>query len=236
MTTATFSLQQHGIDVEDVIRNPSVSFLYEAALRNEEGSAISATGALIAMSGEKTGRSPADKRIVDEPGSTDDVWWGPVNFKLDQHVFEINRERAIDYLNTRKRLYCIDAFAGWDPKYQIKVRIVCARAYHALFMHNMLIRPTEEELDDYGRSRAAVVAGKLGRARPRSACFSDTDDLTTLRHASAAPAQASRTSPSTTPGPSRAAGRRTRGPAARPSASTSRRARWSSSGRSTPAR
>lgn len=150
MTTATFSLQQHGIDVEDVIRNPSVSFLYEAALRNEEGSAISATGALIAMSGEKTGRSPADKRIVDEPGSTDDVWWGPVNFKLDQHVFEINRERAIDYLNTRKRLYCIDAFAGWDPKYQIKVRIVCARAYHALFMHNMLIRPTPEQLESFG--------------------------------------------------------------------------------------
>jgi phosphoenolpyruvate carboxykinase (ATP) len=32
----------------------------------------------------------------------------------------------------------------------MKVRVVCARAYHALFMHNMLIRPTPAELEDYG--------------------------------------------------------------------------------------
>ena len=56
----------------------------------------------------------------------------------------INRERAIDYLNTRERLYVVDGFAGWDPKYQLKIRVICARAYHALFMHNMLIRPTAE--------------------------------------------------------------------------------------------
>ena len=63
----------------------------------------------------------------------------------------VNRERAIDYLNTRDRLYVFDGFAGWDPKYRIKVRIVCARAYHALFMRNMLIRPTEAELADFGQ-------------------------------------------------------------------------------------
>ena len=56
--------------------------------------------------------------------------------------FDINRERAIDYLNTRDRLYCVDGFAGWDPNYRLKVRVICARPYHALFMHNMLIRPT----------------------------------------------------------------------------------------------
>ena len=111
--TQPFSLKQHGIDVENVIRNPAVPSLYEAALKYEEGSAITSTGALVAMSGEKTGRSPADKRVVDEPSTSDDIWWGPVNMKLGQHVFDINRERAIDYLNTRKRLYCIDAFAGW---------------------------------------------------------------------------------------------------------------------------
>ena len=74
--THSFSLEQHGITVEDVHRNPSVAELYEAALRYEEGSAISSTGALIALSGEKMGRSPQDKRIVDEPSSRDDVWWG----------------------------------------------------------------------------------------------------------------------------------------------------------------
>ncbi len=147
---STFSLAKQGISVTDVHRNASPAFLYEAALRFEKGSAISSTGSLIAFSGKKTGRSPTDKRVVDEPEVRDDVWWGNVNIKLDPQSFVINRERAIDYLNTRDRLYVVDGFAGWDPKYQIKVRIVCARAYHALFMHNMLIRPTTDQLASFG--------------------------------------------------------------------------------------
>jgi len=62
----------------------------------------------------------------------------------------VNRERAVDYLNTKTTLYVVDGFAGWDERYRIKVRIVCSRAYHALFMWNMLIRPTTEELEHFG--------------------------------------------------------------------------------------
>ena len=142
--------KEAGIDYTQstILRNPSPALLYEEALKYEE-SAITSTGALATMSGQKTGRSPKDKRIVDEPSSSKDVWWGPVNVKMEDKVFMINRERAIDYLNTRKRLYVIDGFAGWDPKNRIKIRVVCARAYHALFMHNMLIRPTVEELKEF---------------------------------------------------------------------------------------
>jgi phosphoenolpyruvate carboxykinase (ATP) len=142
---------QAGFDMSRVHlkRNAPVAQLYEDAIRNE-GAIISATGALINFSGKKTGRSPKDKRIVYEDSSKDDIWWGPVNIKMDEHTFEINRERAIDYLNTRDLVYVFDGFAGWDPKYRIKVRVICARAYHALFMNNMLIRPTEEELKDFG--------------------------------------------------------------------------------------
>ena len=145
-----FSLDKHGITVQEVYRNASPAFLYEAALRFEKGSAISSTGALIAFSGNKTGRSPTDKRVVDEPEIRDDVWWGNVNIKLDPQSFLINRERAKDYLNTRERLYVCDGYAGWDEKYRIKVRVICARAYHALFMHNMLIRPTAAQLGAFG--------------------------------------------------------------------------------------
>jgi len=53
-------------------------------------------------------------------------------------------------LNTRERLYCFDGFAGWDSKYRVKVRIICSRPYHALFMHTMLIRPNREELENFG--------------------------------------------------------------------------------------
>jgi len=130
-------------------RNAPVAQLYEDAVRNE-GAIISSSGALINFSGKKTGRSPKDKRIVFEDTSKDDIWWGPVNIKIDEHTFEINRERAIDYLNTRELVYVFDGYAGWDPKYRIKVRVICARAYHALFMHNLLIRPTEAELQNFG--------------------------------------------------------------------------------------
>ncbi|MCA9212090.1 MAG: phosphoenolpyruvate carboxykinase (ATP) [Planctomycetales bacterium] len=147
---SSFDLESHGIHVHDVQRNLSPSALYEEAIRNEPGTTISDKGALIAYSGEKTGRSPKDKRVVEHDLSKDDVWWGPVNCPLDELTFAINRERAIDYLNTRERLYCVDAFAGWDTRYRIKVRVICARPYHALFMSNMLIRPTESELADYG--------------------------------------------------------------------------------------
>jgi len=47
-------------------------------------------------------------------------------------------------------LYIVDGYAGWDPKYSIKVRVVCERAYHALFMQNMLIRPTRKQLAEFG--------------------------------------------------------------------------------------
>jgi len=147
---ATFNLSQYGIEVENIHRNSSVPVLYEIGLRKEPGTAISNVGALLVYSGEKTGRSPKDKRIVRNPESEKNIDWGPINIGLDEHTYFVNRERAIDYLNTCERLFVVDAFAGWDPKYRIKVRIVCTRAYHSLFMQNMLIMPTAEEIADFG--------------------------------------------------------------------------------------
>jgi phosphoenolpyruvate carboxykinase (ATP) len=146
-----FNLQDYDLTVAEIHRNLSPSHLYEHAIRYERDASIAENGALVAYSGVKTGRSPKDKRVVKHPNSEADVWWGPVNIPLDAHSFATNRERARDYLNTRDRLYCFDGFAGWDPKYRIKVRVVCSRPYHALFMHTMLIRPTKEELAAFGK-------------------------------------------------------------------------------------
>ena len=146
----TFDLSQYGINVDQVVRNAAPAVLYEEALLHEKGAAISETGALILRSGKKTGRSPKDERIVTTDDCIHDVWWGSINIAMDEHTFDINRERAIDYLNTRERLYVLDGFAGWDPKYRQKIRIICTRPYHALFMHTMLIRPSVEELATFG--------------------------------------------------------------------------------------
>ena len=121
---------QAGFDMDKIHlkRNAPVALLYEDAIRNE-GAIISSSGALINFSGKKTGRSPKDKRIVYEDTSKDNIWWGSVNIKMDEReyfssmplfncthlildTFEINRERAIDYLNTRDNVYVFDGYAG----------------------------------------------------------------------------------------------------------------------------
>ncbi len=149
MSTAA-SLSEVGVGADIVLRNAPPAVLYEEAIAYERGTAIAANGALICSSGERTGRSPKDKRIVENPESSSQIWWGEINIPLDEQTFLINRERAIDYLHTRRRRYVIDAFAGWDPEHRIKVRVVGNRAYHALFMYNMLVRATPEELSDFG--------------------------------------------------------------------------------------
>lgn len=146
----TLALKKHGFNVAEVHHNLPASSLYEHAIRYEKDARIAENGALVAYSGVKTGRSPKDKRLVRHAESEKDVWWGPVNIPCDASTFAVNRQRAIDYLNTRERLYCVDGFAGWDPKYRIKVRVICSLPYHALFMHTMLIRPTKDEMGNFG--------------------------------------------------------------------------------------
>ena len=148
--TVNFDLKKLQIETATILRNIAPAKFYEEALKYERGSAISFKGALVVSSGSKTGRSPNDKRIVEDPQSGGDIWWGSVNIKLQENSLIINRQRAVDYFNSCERLYVVDGFAGWDPQYRLKIRVICARAYHALFMHNMLIRPSEAELADFG--------------------------------------------------------------------------------------
>jgi len=162
--TQPLDLTFHGARKEEflhsrstIIRNPGAAKLYELALQEKghplyhSASRITSTGALAARSGKCTGRIPKDKRVVEEDTTKDKVWWGPVNFPMSERDFMIVRKRAVDFLNTRDMLYVVDGFANWDPKNRIKVRVICSTAYHALFMKNMLIRPTQEELKDFGK-------------------------------------------------------------------------------------
>jgi phosphoenolpyruvate carboxykinase (ATP) len=153
----TIDLSEYGLTVKEVHHNLSCGALYEHAIHFDKECSVADNGALVAYSGGKTGRSPKDKRVVKHPDSENDIWWGSVNIPLDHQTFAINRERACDYLNTRERLYCFDGFAGWDPKYRIKARVICSRPYHALFMHTMLIRPTRQELADFGKPDFVIL-------------------------------------------------------------------------------
>jgi len=172
---APISLERHGISVTNVCRNFEAPQLYEEAIRYDSNASISDRGALIAYSGDKTGRSPKDKRIVRHPDSQDDIWWGPINIPVDEHTFEINRERALDYLNIQPKLYVVDAFAGWSPENRLKVRLICSRPYHALFMYTMLIRPSDEELAEFGEPEFVIYnAGRFPANRHTEGMTSKT--------------------------------------------------------------
>ena len=103
-----FNLLPNGIAPKKLYRNLSPAQLYTKAIRYDKGAVISDKGALVLLSGEKTGRSPNDKRIVEDTASKEDIWWGDVNIKMDAHTFKINRQRAVDYFNTRTRIYVVD--------------------------------------------------------------------------------------------------------------------------------
>src|SRR5260221_4718098 len=87
---ANFDLATYDITVKDVRRNLAPAMPYAEAIREDEQCDISDTGALIAYSGDKTGRSPKDKRIVEHPDSKPDVWWGQVNIAINYDTFQIN--------------------------------------------------------------------------------------------------------------------------------------------------
>ena len=80
-------------------RNLSIDDLIEETVSNNEG-IVGANGASIVDTGKYTGRSPKDKYIVDEPSSTDELWWGPVNKKLDEKIFDELYEKVIKYYNS----------------------------------------------------------------------------------------------------------------------------------------
>ncbi|XP_022132685.1 phosphoenolpyruvate carboxykinase (ATP)-like [Momordica charantia] len=148
----TINISDSSLKFTHILYNLSPAELYEQAIRYEKGSFLTSTGALATLSGAKTGRSPRDKRVVKDETTENELWWGKgsPNIEMDEHTFLVNRERAVDYLNSLDKVFVNDQFLNWDPENKIKVRIVSARAYHSLFMHNMCIRPTDEELEKFG--------------------------------------------------------------------------------------
>ena len=127
--------------------NLTAPALTEAAIARKEGH-LSADGALMVRTGVHTGRSPRDKFVVDEPGVTDDVWWGSVNKKLPAEKFALLTSRVRAYLQGQE-LFTQDLYAGADPVRRIRVRLVTTHAWCALFARNMFIRPPLAALDGF---------------------------------------------------------------------------------------
>lgn len=138
-------------------RNPSAAQLYRDELVESPDSHLTEHACLSVYSGAYTGRFPDAKRIVKSEFSESDIWWcrpsesnkSTPNIPLSRETFKINLEIACEFLNNQEQIYVIDGWAGWHNDYRLAIRVYCSRAYHALFMQNMLINPTEQELETW---------------------------------------------------------------------------------------
>lgn len=166
----TYQLEKLGIiNPKAVYRNLSPALLTEAALRRGEG-VLSDTGALVVKTGKYTGRSPKDKFIVDTPTVHDKIAWGKVNVPITREKFNAIKAKIVAYLQNRE-IFLFDGFAGADPKCTKKFRIVNEFASQNLFIHNLLIRPTAEQLANYGDPDFTIIAA------PGFKCVPETDGV-----------------------------------------------------------
>lgn len=118
--------------------NLSPAKLYEHAIRSGEAT-LAKDGPILACTGQHTGRSPNDRFIVRAPESADDIWWGKVNVPFEPDKFELLRQEVFAYL-ADKDLYVFNGYAGADPEYRLRVRVVNELAWHNLFVRNMFVR------------------------------------------------------------------------------------------------
>lgn len=150
------------------LRNPpqrqcyqwSPARLIEAALANSEG-VLSNTGALVVHTAPYTGRSPNDRFIVDDsPAIHANVDWGEINHPTTEAVFEKVYSKVCDYL-AEKTVYVFDGYAGADKAHSLSVRFVNELALQNLFVHQLFIRPKEEDLDDFTPEFTVIAAPGL---------------------------------------------------------------------------
>ena len=145
----TYGIEKLGIiGPKAVYRNMSPAQLTEAALRLGEGK-LSASGAFVVTTGKYTGRSPKDKFIVDTDGVHNEIAWGKVNRPISREKFNAIKGKIASYLQNRE-VFIFDGYAGADKTYTQKFRVINELASQNLFIHQLLIRPTAEELASYG--------------------------------------------------------------------------------------
>jgi phosphoenolpyruvate carboxykinase (ATP) len=127
--------------------NDTPSRLYEEALRRGEGHVVEG-GPLAVLTGKHTGRSANDKYIVHQANTQDSIAWGKVNQPMTEEAFDGLRDRLFTDLAARE-VYVQDLYAGANPDYRLRVRVITEYAWHALFARNLFIVPPTAEREDF---------------------------------------------------------------------------------------
>lgn len=158
-------LSKYGItNVEKIIYNPSYDELFKAetdpSLTGYEKGIVTNTGAVAVKTGKFTGRSPKDKYTVKDKTTENTMWWdGKINKPISTEIWNELKQLVIKELSDKKKLYVVDAYCGANKDTRLKVRFIMEVAWQAHFVKNMFIRPTEEELKEFGEPDFIVLNG-----------------------------------------------------------------------------
>ena len=156
---ANIDLSKYGINgAVEILHNPSYDVLFaeetKPGLEGFDKGQVTELGAVNVMTGVYTGRSPKDKFFVMDEVSKNTVWWTSDEYKNDnkpvtEETWKSLKELAVKELSDKK-LYVVDTFCGANANSRLKVRFIMEVAWQAHFVTNMFIRPTAEELANYG--------------------------------------------------------------------------------------
>ncbi len=158
-------------DVARVNYNFSETELYEEAIRNREAD-LTADGALRAVTGQHTGRSPKDKFVVRDEQTEDLIWWDN-NRPMSPEQFEVLHRDMLAHA-AGKTLYVQDLVGGADPENALPTRVVTEFAWHALFIRNLLIRPSRASLEHFVQKLTIINLPSFRADPARHGCRTET--------------------------------------------------------------
>jgi len=122
------NLEYLGISNKNFIVNASPKALVNKAIKDNEG-VIGLNGSLMVDTGEFSGRIPNDKFIVDNPDSSDKIWWGEVNQKISSENFDHLLHKVVSSYNTHENTFHIfDGSAGDSSRYNFRVRFLTKKS------------------------------------------------------------------------------------------------------------
>jgi phosphoenolpyruvate carboxykinase (ATP) len=126
--------------------NLPAATLYELAIVRGEGH-VAKNGPLVVLTGQHTGRSANDKFVVRDAASESNVWWDN-NKAMTPAQFDALHADMMKFAEGRE-LFAKDLFGGADLSHRLPVRVVTEYAWHSLFVHQLLIRPTADDLKGF---------------------------------------------------------------------------------------
>ena len=161
-----YGLKNHGlIELDRVFWNLPTSALYEEAVFRGEGH-VAHGGPFLVDTQPHTARAAADKFVVRESSTQDEVWWGEYNRPFAPEKFNALLARLQAFLQGEE-LFVRDCYAGADPTYRMPVRIITETAWHSLFARNMFIGLESQDAYKKHVPEFTIVAAPSFKTDPR---------------------------------------------------------------------